>query len=265
MSTTVTVSLRSLVVTASVVTAVVTSYTVGSARADEPATPATPAAPRLTVSAAPAAQDSIIVSGTGSAVGVPDQLQFSFSAHVTASDVSGALAQAGSATRRVLSALAELGVPRKDVQTTGLALRPVYDYSSDGPPVITGYAASQDHTVLVRELPQAGEALSAVVRAGGNAVRLGSVRLQIGDPDALLREARTAAFAEAKAKAQQYAAASGRALGEVVSVREGTARAPSTRDAVLLQADALRELKAVPVRRGSEEVTVRVSLVWAFA
>lgn len=262
MPTTVTVSLRSLVVTATVVTAVSASYTVGSARADEPAAPS---APSLTVSAAPDAQDSIIVSGTGSAVGVPDQLQFSFGAHATASDVSGALAQASSATRRVLSALAKLGVPRKDVQTTGLALRPVYDYGNDGPPVITGYAASQNHTVLVRELPQAGEALSAVVRAGGNAVRLGSVRLQIGDPDALLREARTAAFAEARAKARQYAAASGRGLGEVVSVREGTASAPSTRDAVLSQADALRELKAVPVRRGSEEVTVRVSLVWAFA
>src|SRR5262245_12205998 len=263
MSTTVTVSLRSLVVTAAVVTAVVASYTVGSARADAPATPS---APGLTVSAAPAAQDSIIVSGTGSAVGVPDQLQFSFTAHATASDVSGALAQASSATRRVLSALAELGVPRKDVQTAGLALRPVYDYSSDGPPVITGYAASQNHSVLVRELPQAGEALSAVVRAGGNAVRLGSVRLQIGDPDALLREARTAAFAEAKSKAQQYAAASGRRLGEVVSVREGTARGQSTPDPGLSEDLALRgKLRAVPVRRGSEEVTVRVSLVWAFA
>src|SRR5262249_31054230 len=151
------------------------------------------------------------------------------------------------ATRRVLSALVELGVPRKDVQTTGLALRPVYDYSSDGPPVITGYAASQNHTVLVRELPQAGEALSAVVPARGNAVRLGSVRLQISDPDALLRDARTAAFAEAKAKAQQYAAASGRRLGDVVSVREGTTRGTSTDDAVLSPAEALRDkLRAVP-------------------
>jgi uncharacterized protein YggE len=119
--------------------------------------------------------------------------------------------------------------------------------------------------VLVRELRQAGEVLGAVVDAGGNAVRLGSVRLQIGDPDAVLREARTDAFDEARAKAQQYAAASGRRLGEVVSVREGTGGGQSTRDAGLSQAYALRDLSVVPVRRGSESVTVRVSLVWAFA
>lgn len=262
MSTTVTVSLRSILVTTVAAATVVGAYGIGSARADAPAAPP---GETLTLNAAPPPQDSIAVSGTASAVGVPDQLRFSFSTHATASDVSGALGNAASATRRVLSALAELGLARKDVQTTGLSLHPVSDYSSDGPSMITGYAASQDHAVLVRELAQAGEALSAVVDAGGNAVRLGSVNLQIGDPAALLREARTAAFADAKAKAQQYAAASGRGLGEVVSVREGTASGPSTPNAVLSQADGLRELKAVPVRRGSEEVTVRVSLVWAFA
>jgi len=263
MPTTVTVSLRSILVTAVAAATVVAAYSVGSTRADASATPP---ADTLTVRSAPDSRDSIAVSGTGSAVGVPDQLRFSFSAHAIASDVTGALARASSATRRVLSALADLGVRRRDVTTTGMALRPVLDYSSGGPPVITGYAASQDHTVLVRELPQAGEALSAVADAGGNAVRMGSVRLQIGDPDALLREARTAAFAEARAKAEQYAAASGRRLGEVVSVREGPARGQSAHGSALSEAYDLRgKLRAVPVLRGSEEATVRVSLVWAFA
>jgi uncharacterized protein len=265
MSTTVTVSLRSIVVPAVVTTALVVAlagvYTVGAARAG-----AADPQPSATVvqSSTTQAQDGIFVRGTGEAAGVPDRLRFSLSTHATASGVSAAVAEASAAARRVLAALREHGVARRDVQTTGLSLRPVYDYGDDGPPQITGYAASERFSVLVRDIPRAGEALSAAVESGGNAVRLGDMRLEIGDEQALLRQARAEAFAAARAKAQQYAAASGRRLGEVVSVREGVA-GPPPRESITASFDLLAKRGAIPIRRGSEEVTVSVSLVWAFA
>jgi len=260
MPTTITVSLRGLAATATVVAALVASYSVGSANADAPEPE-----PASTADAAPDGSSGIFVQGTGSVTGVPDQLRFSLSSHATASDVSGALAQASAATRRVLAALADQGLPREDVQTTGMSLRPVLDYGGGGPPLITGYAASQALSVLVRDLPKAGEALAAAVEAGGNAVRLGGVNLQIAHPHALLHRARERAFAEARAKAEQYARASGRGLGPVMSVREGTARRPLAFASTALRLESARDLATVPVRRGSEQVTVSVSLVWAFA
>lgn len=274
MPTTVTLSLRSLVVTVAVVTAVAAAYTAGSARADaEPATVGTVGAGGAggTVSTAPVAASTqangVFVRGSGAATGVPDQLRFSFSSHATDSDVSSAVARAGFATRRVLSALRAHDVAREDVQTTGLSLHPVYDYSGDGPAQITGYAASQRFTVLVRDLARAGETLAAAVDAGGNAVRLSGVRLEVGEQQALLRQARARAFADAKAKAQQYAQAAGLRLGDVVSVKEGVSGQPldSGADLSFGRGRLLEDLRAVPVRAGQEEITVEVSLVWSLA
>ncbi|MDQ4085585.1 MAG: SIMPL domain-containing protein [Actinomycetota bacterium] len=262
MSTTVTISLRSLVATATIVTMAAAAYTVGSARADS----ARPQPVATVVPTAGPEQDGIFVRGSGAATGVPDRLRFSFGSHATASDVSAALARAGAATRRVLSALRAHDVARRDVQTTGLSLHPVFDHGGDGPPQITGYAASQRFSVLVRELPRAGEALAAAVEAGGNAVRLSGVRLEVDDPQALLRQARARAFAEARAKARQYAHAAGRRLGELVSVHEGVSARPPAQRGLGVGLEALaRDLQAVPVRPGQEEVTVDVSLVWALA
>jgi uncharacterized protein YggE len=264
-SSTFTVGVRGLVVTAALsavaVTGLTAAYTVGAARADEPATQ-----PVSTVAATPetSAQSGAVVRGEGTATGVPDQIRISLAANATADDVSAALAETNRAAHRVLRTLREHDVDRRDVQTTGLSLHPVYDYSDEGPPQITGYAASQRFSVLLRDLRTGGAAIGAAVTAGGDAVRLSGVRLQIGDEAALLREARAAAFADARAKAEQYAAASGRELGEVVTVREGVSRQRSVLPDFGLARSAL-DVAKVPIRAGSEEVTVRVSLVWAFA
>lgn len=258
MRSTITVSVRSLVITTAVAISVAAAYALGSAQSG--------ASPAFAAEAsAPSDVPSIVMTGTGEATGVPDQLVFSLAVHTSASDVSTALSSANAATRHVLAAVNGQGVARKDVQTTGLSISPTYDYSSDGPPVITGYAVSESLSVLVRSLPDAGSIIGSAVNAGGNAVRLHDLRLQIGDEDALLRKARADAFAAAKAKAEQYAEASGRQLGEVTSIREvhiaphinGLYRSASL-DAVALG-------KVVPIRAGSADLKVTVSVVWSFA
>ena len=63
------------------------------------------------------------------------------------------------------------------------------------------------------ELDRAGDAITAAVRTGGNAVRVGDIRLLVGDREGVLKRARDAAVAEATAKAEQYAEATGQTLG----------------------------------------------------
>jgi len=256
MSTTVTISVRSLVVTAATTLAVLAAYVIGSAQAG---TSTALAAQASTSGDRP----SIVMTGTGEATGVPDQLRFSLSVHANASDVSTALHAASKTTRQVISAVRSQHVAPRDIKTTGLSINAVYRYSDNSPPVITGYAVTQSLSVLVRTLPDAGATMTAAVDAGGNAVRLHDVRLQIGDEDALLRQARADAINEAHDKAAQYAEAAGRGLGEVTSVREVQA-SPSY--PAVYRASALdAAVPSVPIRAGTAELHVTVSVVWSFA
>lgn len=266
MASTVSIDVRTLVATGVAAGATVLAYLVGSVQTSGMPADAAPPPARTAPAAAPVAPDtpSIAMTGTGRATGVPDQVAFDLTISTTAPDVTEALTAANAASRDVLVALLAQGVDADDVQTTGLSLRPTYDYSGDGPAVLTGYEAKQKLSVVVRSLSDAGAVISAAVEAGGNAVRLSDVRLQVGDKDALLARARDGAFAQAQAKGEQYAAAAGRSLGEVVSVREVTATSyqPQVEN---FRAAADVSLSKVPIRAGTDELGVTVSVIWSFA
>jgi len=258
MGPTITVSIRSLVATAVAAAAIVTGYVIGSA---EPGS-----SPAFAVEDAAAPEPATIaMTGRGEATGVPDQLTFGLSIKKNAADISTALNNANRVTRRVLQAVRAQGIDTEDVQTTGLSIRPNYDYSDDGPAVIIGYGVSQELSVLVRSLPDAGSTISSAVEAGGNAVRLHDVQLRIGDKDGMFRRARDAAFAEAKAKAEQYAEATGQELGEVTSVREVTAKSSVPQAFAAAEYNRGAILSDVPIKAGSAELDVTVSVVWSFA
>jgi uncharacterized protein YggE len=255
MDTSVTIKTRTLLLIVLVMVALLGAYVAGSAGSSSGPSAAAAAASEGADAQAP----TIAMTGTGEATGVPDQLTFAVTIAESASDVSSALDAAGRSARRVLSALNAVGVARSDVQTTGLSVRPQYDYSG-GSAVLTGYGASENLSVVVRSLPDAGDAINAAVDAGGNGVRIHRVQLKIGDVDNLLAKARAAAVAEAEDKAQQYADATGSELGAVVTVREVSA-SPRIEAPVAYRTEA--DLASVPIRAGSEELEVKVSIVWS--
>ena len=253
------VSVGTLGVVTAAVLALLGAYVMGAGSAGGTPAAADPAA------AQPTAADTrtIAMTGTGEVTGVPDQLTFQVSVNKKAGDVSTALAATNRTMRQVLAALRQAGVARKDVQTTGLSIRPDYYYGSNSPPVLTGYVVNQSASVLVRDLKSSGSALSAAVRAGGDAVRVNGLSLKIGDRDALMTKARSAAVSAAEAKAKQYADATGQTLGAVVSLREVRATPPPVyglRTPAMATLDAVKG--SVPIRAGSENLKVTVSIVW---
>lgn len=262
MSTSVTVSVRSLVVCSALVLVVVAAYVVGSARGDAVASEAEAAEVHRGVTAG--VPGTVTMTGTGEAVGVPDEMRFRVSVTREAVDVAGAMDEASSTLSRVLGALEDEGVERRDVQSTGLSVDPVYRYDDDDPPIVVGYRVQQSVSVLVRDLRAGGAAVSAVVGSGGDAVRVSGIGLQIGDRDALLEEARDDALSTARAKAEQYAAATGQSLGPVLTLTEGGDAVRPARPQVAAQVRDLRaaDVAALPVRAGREDVGVRVSVVW---
>ena len=255
-----TVSVRSILITALVVLALLLAYLLGSAGGG--GTPAAQAVDEQQPDAERAR--TLTMSGTGDATAVPDQLSFDLGVTVVRPDLASALDSASTTMARVLATLADHDVAKSDVQTTGLSMTAVYDYPQYGPPTITGYRVNQRATVLVRELKQGGAAVAAAVEAGGNAVRVGDIKLLVGDSDAVMAEARDAAVAEATAKATQYAEASGQDLGEVLTLREVHAKPVPAPEygAFARGAELDAALTSVPIRAGQERGSVTVRLVW---
>jgi uncharacterized protein len=258
----VTVSVRSILLAVLVGLGLVTAYLLGgqghavSASASAAPAEATDRADRRMVS----------MVGTGEASTVPDQISFSLSATARRLDLDDALGASSSTTRRVLAELEKHGVEKSDVQTTGLSMYPEYEYHSYSPPTLVGYRVTQRASVKVDELANGGPAIAAAVEVGGNGVRVSGIRLGVGDPDALLKRARDAAVESATAKAEQYAAATGQSLGDVVSIREVGRPAQTLRPQteLLSRTYAAGDMaKALPIRAGKDDLEVRIQVVWA--
>ena len=67
-------------------------------------------------------------------------------------------------------------------------MNPTYDYEQNTR-VFRGYRVSQQLAV-VADLEGAGDIVPAIIAAAGNAARVSDLRLQVGDPETVLAEAR---------------------------------------------------------------------------
>jgi uncharacterized protein len=202
----------------------------------------------------------ITVSGRADVAGTPDTLRLDLSVVATASSVSEALASANRSAGSVQKSLLANGVQRRDLQTSGLSIQPEYDYSNGAAPRLKGYQVSESVSAKLRNLGRAGNAVGQAVSAGGNAVRVNGISLDLEETGALVSSARDRAFADAKAKAEQYARAAGRSLGEVLSISEDL----STPSPIPMPYAAMDSAKAagVPIQPGSQNVSVSVTVVF---
>jgi uncharacterized protein YggE len=128
-------------------------------------------------------------------------------------------------------------------------------------PRIKGYEVSESVSAKLRDLVGAGDVIGKAVLAGGNAARINGISLDLEETGALVSQARDKAFADARAKAAQYAKAAGRPLGAVVSIAEVVANPSPV--SVPQSARLLSGSSAVPVQPGSQSVGVTVTVVYA--
>lgn len=253
----VTVSVRSILLAGLVGLGLVAAYLVGGDVVTEPA------------GAAPdkqAGQRLMRMVGNGEATAVPDQISFALTTSARRLDLDDAMTTSSATMRRVLTELADHGVDKGDVQTTGLSMHPEYRYHAYDPPTLIGYRVTQRARVEVDELTKGGPAIGAAIAVGGNGVRVSGIQLGLADPDGLLKRARDSAVQSATDKAEQYAAATGQSLGDVMSIRE-IGRPPQRYQPQSIfarrpLADAALA-KALPIRAGKDDLQVRIQVVWA--
>jgi len=214
---------------------------------------AVPAVPAL----ASVPPSTITVTGTGTASGTPDELGLSLEVSATASSVGAALDAASRSMGRVQHALITGGVAATDLQTSGIDIQPQYNQQG----VVTGYGADEQLTAELHGLGKAGKQIADAVDAGGNAVRVNSVQLDLTDQsERLIALARADAIADARKRAVQYATAAGRRLGDVLSISESGTVVPVR--PLPAGGETFAGTKAVPVSAGSQRVTASVTVVY---
>ncbi|MFC7450175.1 SIMPL domain-containing protein [Rhodococcus daqingensis] len=204
-------------------------------------------------------KSSVTVVGHGSAAAAPDIMRITVSVEVRRPDVTSAFEQAGHAAQAVSEALRAAGVAPADVSTTGLSVHADTVWQENQGQKVVGYIASTSLSVTLRDLSAPGQVIADCVGAGGDDVRLGGLELGIADQTGLLAQARDAAFADALAKARQYAGLSGRELGKVVELSEDVDSPPMPRPMV-------RAMKAsadgMPIERGETELSATARVRW---
>jgi uncharacterized protein len=214
------------------------------------------AAQAATVTAARSSPGRITVTGVGTVTGTPNQLVLSMGVQVNGATVTSALGEANKGVRRVTAALRDRGMAAADIQTSGFTIWPNYEGSLQIP---VSYGVSESLTATLTELNVAGGQIGAAVRAGGNAVTVDNVSLNLTDTGSLLAAARASAVKDAQAKAAQFARALGQPLGPVISVTPENESTPVEFGANATAAKA----GPVPILPGTQQVTVSITVVYA--
>ena len=173
----------------------------------------------------------------------------------TAVEAMRANAQAMTA---VIDRIKALGVPERDIQTTGISLGAMYDFDQEARrQVFRGHQASNRVSVKLRDIARTGEVLDALVAAG--ATDLSGPDWSIDDDTAARAQARRQALETARAQALEYARASGFSDVRVLEISETVGSQPPMPLMRMARAEAADA--STPVQPGMVQagVTIRVT------
>ncbi len=199
---------------------------------------------------------TVTVSATGQAFAVPDMARVQTGVVSEAATAREALSANNAAMAKLIEGLKENGIDAKDIQTSGFHLNPRYTHPGDGqPPQIDGYQATNNVEVTVRNLDTLGTVLDKLVTLGAN--QMNGIAFDVTEAETLRDAARKTAIANARRRAELYAAAAGAKVGKVVTINEGGMSEPRP-----YLAAARMSAEAVPVERGQQALDANVTVTW---
>lgn len=220
--------------------------------------PAMPAAAQETTAGRQPPRISVV--GEGEVSVAPDMAVVTLSVLREAATAREALAANSAAMKEVLDALKAAGIAERDIQTSRFNIQPRYTQSKTQEPKIAGYAVSNEVTVRIRKLAEAGSVIDKVVDLGVN--QGGGITFVKEDLKETLTEARKRAVADALDKARTLAEAAGVKLGPVLSIEENAVPPRPIAYAAPMRVAAE---KAVPLASGENSYQTQVSVVFEIA
>jgi uncharacterized protein len=203
------------------------------------------------------ARARVIVVGEGSVTVAPDYARIRSGVSTNAKTVKEASDTNSKLMANIIAALADAGIAKKDIQTSEFSIEPVYTSPSPpSGPKLSGYRVSNQVNVTIHQISQVGDILDRLVKAGASDA--GNVAFLVSDREKALDQAREAAIANARHKAELYAHASGLTLGRVAWITESSDFEPfaAVESRMKLAAPAQR----VPIESGEDTMTARITV-----
>jgi uncharacterized protein YggE len=203
-----------------------------------------------------AARADITVNGHGEVGAVPDMAHISVGVITDGKTAADALDANNKAMRTLLDRLKALGIDARDMQTASFNLAPKYRYPKEAPPELIGYTVNHQLSVTVQKIDQAGVVMDDLVKDGAN--QLNGVTFAVKDTQKLLDEARKLAIADARHKAEIYAAGAGVKLGKVLRISEVEVGYPAPR---MLSREEFAK-GGVPLAMGELKLSINITAAW---
>jgi uncharacterized protein YggE len=203
-----------------------------------------------------ASEPRIVVTGEGSVSVTPDYAQIRIGVTSRTRTVKEAVEANSKVMAAVMAALKDAGIAEKDIQTARFSIQPLYPPPEPrSEPKLSGYTVSNHVNVTIREIAKVGDVLDRVTAAG--ATDAGNVSFLVSDPSKALDQAREAAIADARRKAEVYAKASSVRLGRVEWITEDGGSGPPV--------PMMARAAPVPIASGEDILRVRVTVAFEIA
>jgi len=207
--------------------------------------------------------NTITVTGIGETESAPDIAFVTVGVVTTGARAQDAAQANAAATTKVMTALKQLGIAEKDLQTSGYSVNPQYEQNPqprrEGPRII-GYNVSNNVRATIRNLANIGKAIDASLEAGANNVH--GVSFGLDAREKAESEALTNAVTEARRKADILARAAGVRITGVVQVHEGAVYRPQP---MMMETAMFRRGAAAetPISPGELTISANVTVIYS--
>ena len=191
------------------------------------------------------------VTGEGKVTVALDLANVSAGVSVTGPSVKEVQDKMNVVINKVSAAVKDLGIDSKDIETSNYNVNPIYGESQR----ITGYSASTNLTVKVREINKVNSVIDSATEAG--ATNVSSLGFETSETEVFEEKARKEAIDNAKKKAEAAAKAAGFRLGRIINYQENPGGFPQP---LAYEAGGRGGDLKTSLEPGSNEVIVTVTL-----
>ena len=222
--------------------------------------------------------------GEGDVSAMPNLATVSFTITGDATDMQDAQTKVTTKETAVLNFLNTSGVAKSDIQTQNYSSYPQYQYQNAVCPtpiqpmsgetapnaivycppskqVLTGYEASEDISVQVRDLTKVGDIVAGIGAVGVS--NISGPNYSIENQDALQEQARKIAITKAETKAQTLAKDLGISLGSIVNFSEDNGSPVYPRPMMAMDAATTESAPAAPaLPTGENKITSNVTITY---
>ena len=195
--------------------------------------------------------------GTSQVNIAPDMAEISVQVSLSKDNAKEAKTAVDQAVVKFIKRLEQAGVNKKDIQSANLNIQPQYHYPSNQAKQLTGYNASRQITVNVKDLAKLNDILDSALEEGINRVQ--NIALKSSDETQAVEQARQAAIKDAKQKAKSLAQGFDRKLDGVWEIRYLTQHPVQP---VMMRMSAMQSDMTESYQYGEVSVQERVEVVY---